>query len=305
MKIIKEQIEYYLGDVNLSRDKFFREQIETNKEGWVNIAHFLNCNKVKQLKITAADISAACVDSDQVEISTDKLKVRRSENKALPAAQEQRKRDAKFDDKAPKKKDEGVDDYDEKTGKVILTERDFSDPIIVYYNTTIPEGEEFKVNWKEVEAKVKEAYPKLKLIYSRGGQNDGHMAFSSLRLNQELFDTMTTTKMTVEDHEFTFCRAEDDCLKDFWQDHGNHYSFCTQNRVRFAKKQAKAKMMEKRESVKRAKTSFEIAGAIYLDIGKVKSKSRAILNLKKDGERLTGNDEAFMKDIIEFHARHE
>jgi len=86
MKIIKEQIEYYLGDVNLARDKFFREQIETNKEGWVNIAHFLNCNKVKQLKITAADISAACVDSDQVEISTDKLKVRRSENKALPAA---------------------------------------------------------------------------------------------------------------------------------------------------------------------------------------------------------------------------
>lgn len=63
--------------------------------------------------------------------------------------------------------------------------------------------------------------------------------------------------------------------------------------------------MEKREAVKRAKTSFEIAGAIYLDIGKVKSKSRAILNLKKDGEKLTGNDEAFMKDIIEFHARHE
>jgi len=88
--------------------------------------------------------------------------------------------------------------------------------IIVYYKTDIKEGEEFKVNWKEVEAKVKVAYPKLKLIYSRGGQNDGHMAFSSLRLNQELFDTMNSTKMTVEDHEFTFCRAEDDILKDFW-----------------------------------------------------------------------------------------
>ena len=41
---------------------------------------------------------------------------------------EQRKRDNKADDKSSKKKDEGVDDYDEVTGKVILTERDFSDP---------------------------------------------------------------------------------------------------------------------------------------------------------------------------------
>lgn len=47
MEIIQKQIEYYLSDINLGRDKFFREQIETNKEGWVNIAHFLNCNKVK------------------------------------------------------------------------------------------------------------------------------------------------------------------------------------------------------------------------------------------------------------------
>ena len=61
--------------------------------------------------------------------------------------------------------------------------------------------------------------------------------------------------------------------------------------------------MEKKENVKRAKTSYEIAGVYYLDINKVKSKSRAILNLKKDGERLEGNDEAFVKEIISFHER--
>lgn len=57
--------------------------------------------------------------------------------------------------------------------------------------------------------------------------------------------------------------------------------------------------------MKRAKTSYEIAGVYYLDINKVKSKSRAILNLKKDGERLEGNDEAFTKEIISFHERTE
>ena len=34
---IREQIEYYMSDNNLSRDKFFREQIQTNKEGYVAI----------------------------------------------------------------------------------------------------------------------------------------------------------------------------------------------------------------------------------------------------------------------------
>ena len=57
--------------------------------------------------------------------------------------------------------------------------------------------------------------------------------------------------------------------------------------------------------MKRAKTSYEIAGAFYLDINKVKSKSRAILNLKRDGDQLTGNDEAFVKEIISFHERSE
>jgi len=37
----------------------------------------------------------------------------------------------------------------------------------------------------------------------------------------------------------------------------------------------------------------------------VRSKSRAILNLKKDGEKLTGNDEDFMKEIIKFHEKND
>ena len=40
-------------------------------------------------------------------------------------------------------------------------------------------------------------------------------------------------------------------------------------------------------------------------MNKVKSKSRAILNLKKDKEKLTGNDEEFMKEIIKFHTKGE
>jgi len=50
-KILK-QMEYYLGDVNLARDKFFRERIAENKEGWIDMKHFLNCNNIKAMKVS-------------------------------------------------------------------------------------------------------------------------------------------------------------------------------------------------------------------------------------------------------------
>jgi len=42
-----------------------------------------------------------------------------------------------------------------------------------------------------------------------------------------------------------------------------------------------------------------------MDINKVKSKSRAILNLKKDGETLEKADAEFMKEILKFHDKHD
>ena len=92
---IKQQIEYYMSDANLSRDKFFREQISTDKQGWVAIAHFLNCNKVKMMSISSEKISEACTNSTLVEVSKDKKKIRRTGNPPLPELNTERKRDAK------------------------------------------------------------------------------------------------------------------------------------------------------------------------------------------------------------------
>ena len=55
----------------------------------------------------------------------------------------------------------------------------------------------------------------------------------------------------------------------------------------------------------KSKAAFEIAGQFYLDINKVKSKSRAILNICKDGDKITGNDSDFLKDLIELHDKKE
>lgn len=226
-----------------------------------------------------------------------------------------RKRDEKASDKKDAK--EGAnghakgsleeDEYGE-DGKVILVEKDFDNPLIVHFKVedlNKEEAEGFKVDWKEVERTIKEKFPKLKLVYSRADPHEGDLAFSNLRLKKDLIEVLTTEALTIQGKEFKFQETAGEPLKDFWQKQGGHYQFCIQNRLRAAKKQARARQQEKKESVKRAKTSYEIAGQYYLDINKVKSKSRAILNLKQDGERLEGNDEEFMKELLAFHEKKE
>jgi len=186
-----------------------------------------------------------------------------------------------------------------------LVEKDFDNPMIIQFSVEVSAGEEYKLNWKDVEIAVREKYPTLKLTYARGDDHVGQIAISSLRLKPELIEQITANTMTIKERVFKFSKLEGEPLKEFWQNQGGHYNFCIQHKLRQAKKAAKQRHVEKRESVKRAKSSYEIAGVIYLDINKVKSKSRAILNLKQDGERLEGNDEGFVKEIISFHDRSE
>lgn len=111
---IKKQMEYYLSDANLAKDDFFRGKIESNKTGYIQISLFQNCNKVKKMQITDAQVAEACADSKLIELSDDKLSLRRTGNKPLPVQTGSlRKRDQKA-----AKKDEGKSNYkEEKKGE--------------------------------------------------------------------------------------------------------------------------------------------------------------------------------------------
>ena len=67
---IKKQVEFYLSDSNLSRDKFFNEKLAESKEGWLDLTHILACNKVKAMGISAKDIAEAIKDSTQLEVDS-------------------------------------------------------------------------------------------------------------------------------------------------------------------------------------------------------------------------------------------
>ena len=81
----------------------------------------------------------------------------------------------------------------------------------------LKEGEEFKVNWKEVEKAVRTAYPMLKITYARGDAKEGQLAISNLRLKTELIDKLLEEKMTIQEKNFKFSKLEGEPLKEFWQ----------------------------------------------------------------------------------------
>lgn len=81
-KIIR-QVEYYFGDLNLSKDKFMQEEIQKD-QGWVSLETLITFNRLKQLSSDATVIIHALKQSksDLLEIDESKQTVRRS--KPLP-----------------------------------------------------------------------------------------------------------------------------------------------------------------------------------------------------------------------------
>lgn len=70
-----------------------------SKDGWVAISHFLNCNNVKKLGVSASEIASAVEGSDKLDVNADKKSIRRTGNPTLPEFG--RKRDVKAQDKQP------------------------------------------------------------------------------------------------------------------------------------------------------------------------------------------------------------
>ena len=71
--------------------------------------------------------------------------------------------------------------------------------IIAFNVEGLAKDEEFKVAWKEVEAVVKEKYPGLKLVYSRADPHGGHLAFSQLRIKEDLVDSLVKAKLRIQE----------------------------------------------------------------------------------------------------------
>lgn len=196
---ILKQVEFYLSDANLARDKFFNDKFrEAGAAGWIDLQNILNCNKVKAMPEvkSAADIIAAVATSTEVEVNESGTKIRRKGDKPVPTlSAASKKRDFKAGDKEEQKDEkrdaDGLPALDER-GNPLLSNNDFENPIIVHFKTPVTQGGDFKVSWKDVETTVRKQFPRLKIVYSRADTFEGDLALSSHRLHSAELDTLTS-----------------------------------------------------------------------------------------------------------------
>lgn len=85
---VKDQIEFYFGDVNMQRDKFLTEQIKLD-EGWIPLSVMLNFNMLASMTTDHEVIVKALEPSELIEVSEDKKKIRRSPKFPLPVYNEE------------------------------------------------------------------------------------------------------------------------------------------------------------------------------------------------------------------------
>ncbi|XP_068632983.1 la-related protein 7-like [Battus philenor] len=72
---ILKQIEFYFSDANLSKDRFFNELLKNDP--YVSVCEFLKFNRIRSMTQDVHDIVKALTHSTTLQLSEDKLKVKR------------------------------------------------------------------------------------------------------------------------------------------------------------------------------------------------------------------------------------
>lgn len=75
-QLLREQLEYYFSDANLEKDANFRAEIAKNSERYVSVDYIMNCNRVKQMRVTPEEILSAAGGSLYIEADMTRRAVR-------------------------------------------------------------------------------------------------------------------------------------------------------------------------------------------------------------------------------------
>lgn len=281
---LKTQIEYYLSDENLIKDKFFFDLIKNSKDGFIPINVFLNCNKIKKISEDLGEIQEAMEKSDQLILNESKTRV--SRNKPLP----------EFNPTllGVKRENDDKENKEERKGK------EEKDEIVIF---SIEADKVSEIKWKEIQDGIKSKNPDLEISYLRFSNDSGHLGIFKSKLNK-----LIEYNINIDDVTITLQKTEGDKLIDFWKCHGGHIEMCLGKEMRKKEKERKEKKENynenKRENKKemyKLKKPVQLGNIKFLDIKDIRQKARTILNNIKSDEKAILNDEAFLKDILSYH----
>ncbi|KAF6004584.1 hypothetical protein F1559_004513 [Cyanidiococcus yangmingshanensis] len=87
---LRTQVEFYFSDSNLPRDKFLRSRVEADPGGYVDLQLIVTFKRMREANATVATVAEAVAGSELVELSADKLRVRRKKPLPLEDTSKQR-----------------------------------------------------------------------------------------------------------------------------------------------------------------------------------------------------------------------
>ncbi len=117
-------------------------------------------------------------------------------------------------------------------------------------------------------------------------------------MNAKQLEDLTKEDLVVKETAFTIKQLPDKEQKDFWEEHGTHFQFCTTRKLdyfkRKARKAGRAKGLSEPSIKKKTKVVYTLGGTEFEGIEKVKSKARTIMNLKENGQALNAKEQSFV-----------
>ena len=272
---IRVQMEYYLSDENLKGDEFFNNLIKTSADGFVDISHFLNCNKIKRLGIKTEEIVNAVKASSLLELSADDSKIRRKGNKPVPELSLLKKKITReTDGKSAEKKSKEND----KTAEPVIYE--------------IQAEKEVEFGWKTIQTELKAKNPSLEIVYIRFSKDSGHIAVLKY-LNK---DITITDQVSVEGVNFKVKKCEGDDLVNFYKHHGSHLEMCLGKNKKFDRTKR-----ESRRDENILKNPVTLGDETYSDLTKIKSRARRVISTTQDNEKVPSPDHDFVLDMLKYH----
>lgn len=271
-KEIKGQIEYYLSDSNLETDEFFHNMISKDINGYLELENILQCNKIKKAGWTKEEIIESIKESDKIELNEEKTKVRRKDNKPLPALDKEKMLNKK---RYREKKSQG----------------DNLSPTILIFTS----DKDKEIKWQTIESKYRSLNPTLSIIYTRFKTNEGHFGVFPMGSNAKKGeDSINYVKdFEIDGVKFKVNLCEGDDLKKFMEENKSHLDLCV-NKERIKRIQKKNKT--------NLDTPIKLGDDEYNDIAKIKEKIRKMMSQVQD--ELIVLDEGqtkFIKDLVKFH----
>eukprot|EP00826_Nyctotherus_ovalis_P064886 TRINITY_DN9528_c0_g2_i2.p1 TRINITY_DN9528_c0_g2~~TRINITY_DN9528_c0_g2_i2.p1 ORF type:complete len:257 (-),score=106.35 TRINITY_DN9528_c0_g2_i2:472-1242(-) len=247
MGALTKQVEYYLSESNLKKDKYFNDLIRENT-GYLPIEAILKCNKIKALTQNPKVITEAVKGSDKLELNLEETGVGRKGNPPVPELE-----------KTGKRKEATKEDA--KEDREYIKESDLNEPVVM----GIEGPQEPKNNWRQIETDYKEKYPDRKVLYTRYDKGEGQIIVSSNK--QDLTKLTEELKIKIGDDEFVVKKLEDEKLEKFWAEHGNHYNGCVNKKLslssNFPYKDIELKKKKADREKKNAKIAVKLGDTTY------------------------------------------